>query len=111
MSLYIQANTSNFYTKQIFNGSTDNGLTPIVSYDTIIIQNQFKNILGTTAIEGNTLTEEQITAIIEGKPVVFKTLSTATASRDLKHGVDSGQLTRHGDKRNASYAFKKQERH
>ncbi len=33
-------------------------------------QNRIKTITGTLAIEGNTLTEEQITAIIEGKPVL-----------------------------------------
>lgn len=32
-------------------------------------ENQIKTIHGTVAIEGNTLTKEQITAIIEGKPV------------------------------------------
>lgn len=33
-------------------------------------QNRIKTITGTLAIEGNTLSEEQITAIIEGKPVL-----------------------------------------
>jgi Fic family protein len=33
-------------------------------------QNRIKTITGTLAIEGNTLTEEQITAIVEGKPVM-----------------------------------------
>lgn len=33
-------------------------------------QNRIKTITGTLAIEGNSLTEEQITAIIEGKPVL-----------------------------------------
>lgn len=37
---------------------------------------------------------------------LFKIISTATASRDLKFGVESGELKREGDKRNASYAFK-----
>lgn len=37
---------------------------------------------------------------------LFKTISTATASRDLKSGVDSGLLARSGDKRNALYSFK-----
>lgn len=36
---------------------------------------------------------------------LFKTISTATASRDLKYGTDSGFLTRSGDKRNAFYFF------
>ena len=33
-------------------------------------QNRIKTLVGTLAIEGNTLTEEQITAVIEGKPVL-----------------------------------------
>jgi len=33
-------------------------------------QNRIKTITGTLAIEGNTLTEEQITAIVDGKPVM-----------------------------------------
>ncbi len=33
-------------------------------------QNRIKTITGTLAIEGNTLSEEQITALIEGKPVL-----------------------------------------
>jgi Fic family protein len=35
----------------------------------------------------------------------FKTLSTATASRDLQSGVDSGLLQRTGDKAKATYRF------
>ncbi|HLP62058.1 MAG TPA: Fic family protein [Candidatus Deferrimicrobium sp.] len=37
---------------------------------------------------------------------LFKVISTATASRDLKFGVETGQLERVGDKRNASYLFR-----
>ena len=33
-------------------------------------QNRIKTIIGTLAIEGNTLTEEQVTAIVDGKPVL-----------------------------------------
>ena len=33
-------------------------------------QNRIKTIAGTLAIEGNTLTEEQITAMVDGKPVL-----------------------------------------
>jgi hypothetical protein len=36
---------------------------------------------------------------------LFKTLSTATASRDLKWGVESGLLTKTGDERLAVYKF------
>jgi Uncharacterized conserved protein len=34
--------------------------------------NRIKTIKGTTAIEGNTLTNEQITAIINGKKIIRK---------------------------------------
>jgi Fic family protein len=37
----------------------------------------------------------------------FKTISTATASRDLKLGVDEGYLDKVGDKRLTKYKFKK----
>lgn len=36
----------------------------------------------------------------------FKALSTATASRDLKHGVDAKSLSRSGDKARARYRFR-----
>jgi len=35
----------------------------------------------------------------------FKTISPVTASRDLKHGVDAGNLIRTGDRRTAVYRF------
>jgi Fic family protein len=38
--------------------------------------------------------------------VLFKNISTATASRDLKLGVDQGLLIKTGDKRLATYQFK-----
>ena len=37
---------------------------------------------------------------------LFKTISTATASRDLHQGVELGLLKRSGDKRTAVYSFK-----
>jgi len=37
----------------------------------------------------------------------FKNISTATASRDLKYGVDEGYLVKMGDKRLTKYKFKK----
>ena len=40
---------------------------------------------------------------------VFKEISGATASRDLKAGVESGLLKRTGDKRLTRYRFRKQE--
>lgn len=37
----------------------------------------------------------------------FKTISTATASRDLKFGVDEGYLDKSGDKNSTKYMFRK----
>ena len=39
---------------------------------------------------------------------LHKTISSATASRDLQHGVKSGLLKRFGDKRTAVYCFENQ---
>ncbi len=36
----------------------------------------------------------------------FKTISSATASRDLKHGVDHDILEKSGEKRNTTYRYK-----
>ena len=36
---------------------------------------------------------------------LFRRLSTATASRDLKDGVDRAELTRSGDKSTSTYRF------
>lgn len=38
---------------------------------------------------------------------VFKDISTSTASRDLKYGIDHGLLAKEGDKRNTMYQVKK----
>jgi Fic family protein len=40
-------------------------------------QNRIKTITGTLAIEGNTLSEEQVTAIVDGKPVLGSTRELA----------------------------------
>jgi Fic family protein len=37
---------------------------------------------------------------------IFKSISTATASRDLRHGVETGLLERTGDKRSAIYRYR-----
>jgi Fic family protein len=37
---------------------------------------------------------------------LHKTISTATASRDLRDGVESGILSRRGDKAAAEYKFR-----
>ena len=36
---------------------------------------------------------------------IFKTISTATASRDLKRGIEDGVLVKQGDKALATYYF------
>jgi Fic family protein len=38
--------------------------------------------------------------------LLFKTISTATASRDLKYGTDKKLLKKQGDKNNSKYTFK-----
>ena len=38
---------------------------------------------------------------------IFKDISTATASRDLKYGVENNLITKKGDKRNTKYQIKK----
>ncbi len=42
-------------------------------------QNRIKTITGTLAIEGNTLSLEQVTAILEGKPVLGEQREIAEA--------------------------------
>ena len=42
--------------------------------------NRVKTIRGSTAIEGNTLSEEQITAVLEGKRVVARIAETYSIS-------------------------------
>lgn len=56
-------------------------------------QNRIKTITGTLAIEGNTLTEEQITAIVEGKSVLGSVRELAEVSKP--HTIDD-LLTAHG---------------
>ncbi len=46
-------------------------------------QNHIKTITGTLAIEGNTLTEEQSTAIVEGKPVLGSVRELAAITQTL----------------------------
>jgi hypothetical protein len=38
---------------------------------------------------------------------IFKDISSATASRDLKYGVNKNLLIKTGDKRNTKYQIKK----
>lgn len=60
-------------------------------------QNRIKTITGTLAIEGNTLTEEQITAIVEGKPVLgsvreLAEVKGAIAAYEALPGFKPGEL-------------------
>jgi predicted HTH transcriptional regulator len=41
---------------------------------------------------------------------IFKDISTATASRDLKYGVQNNLFVKEGRKRNTIYQIKEQER-
>lgn len=47
-------------------------------------QNRIKTITGTLAIEGNTLTEEQITAIVDGQPVMGSARELAEVQGAIK---------------------------
>lgn len=60
-------------------------------------QNRIKTITGTLAIEGNTLTEEQVTAIVEGKPVLgsvreLAEVKGAIAAYDALSGFNPSNL-------------------
>jgi Fic family protein len=68
-------------------------------------RNRVKTIKASLEIEGNTLSEDQITAIIDKKRIVGpkQDISTSTASRDLKYGVENKIIFRDGDKRTAVY--------
>ena len=47
-------------------------------------QNRIKSITGTLAIEGNSLGEEQVTAIIEGKPLLGRPREIAEVQGAIK---------------------------
>lgn len=53
--------------------------------------NRIKTITGTLAIEGNTLSEEQITAIVEGKPV----LGSVRELAEVKGAIAAYDVTAH----------------
>lgn len=60
-------------------------------------QNRIKTITGTLAIEGNTLTEEQITAVVDGKPVLgsvreLAEVKGAIAAYDALHTFQPGKI-------------------
>nr|WP_294858302.1 Fic family protein [uncultured Fluviicola sp.] len=88
--------------------------TPFIEYMLGVIDVSLDSLLNNI---GNTMTtEDRLTYFSEitDKPftrkdymLVFKELSTATASRDLKAGVDLNYFQKSGDKKNTSYTLTK----
>jgi len=81
-------------------------------------KNRIRTVQSSLSIEGNTLTLDQVAALLDEKRIIgpekdkdyqniFKSISTATASRDLSYGFENGLLGRIGDKRTAVYRFLK----
>ena len=74
--------------------------------------NRVKTIRGSTAIEGNTLSEEQITAVLEGKRVVAHiaetySISTRQAERLLTSLKKKGFIVREGSDKSGVWVVKK----
>ena len=74
--------------------------------------NRVKTIRGSTAIEGNTLSEEQITAVLEGKRVVARiaetySISTRQAERLLTSLKKKGFIVREGSDKSGVWVVKK----
>ncbi|MGV3610258.1 MAG: Fic family protein [Fluviicola sp.] len=88
--------------------------TPFIEYMLEVIDVSLNPLLNTT---GNSMTTEDrlnYFSEITTKPftrkdymLVFKEISTATASRDLKTGVDLNYFEKSGDKKNTVYTFVK----
>ncbi len=88
--------------------------TPFIEYMLEVIDHSLNDLLSNT---GNNLTiEDRLKYFSEmtDQPFtrkdymhVFKELSTATASRDLKTGVELNYFEKSGDKKNTSYTVKK----
>ena len=68
-------------------------------------KNRIKTIHSSLEIEGNTLTEEQITFSRKRYLQNFKHISAPPASRDLKWAVDEGILNKMGAQRLTVYHF------
>ena len=74
--------------------------------------NRVKTIRGSTAIEGNTLSEEQITAVLEGKRVVARiaetySISTRQAERLLTSLKKKGFIVHEGSDKSGVWVVKK----
>lgn len=86
--------------------------TPFIEYMLEVIDVSLNSLLNTS---GNTMTTEdrlKYFSEMTDKPFtrkdymqVFKEISTATASRDLKTGVDLNYFEKSGDKKNTVYTF------
>lgn len=86
--------------------------TPFIEYMLEVINRSLNNLLDKTGNQMNT--EDRLKYFCEVTTneftrkdymMVFKELSTATASRDLKTGVDLNYFQKTGDKKNTVYSI------
>lgn len=99
------------YYKALSKSDKSGNSTPFIEYMLGVIDVSLNGLLNTI---GNTMTTEDRLSYfseITDKPftrkdymLVFKELSTATASRDLKAGVDLNYFKKSGDKKNTVYS-------
>ena len=103
------------YYRALATGDDTGDCTIFVAFMLVQIEQSLKQLIEQT--RGMTLTAENRLGIAQaafGEKVfsrkdyqsLLKTISTATASRDLKKGVKLGWLKRSGDKRTSIYRFK-----
>ncbi len=88
--------------------------TAFVEFATTVVEEALKRFLGNIKVEPSTPSQriEIAAGHFSGREfsrkdyaAIFPRLSTATASRDLRHGVDSGRLQRSGEKALSRYRF------
>ena len=62
-----------------------------------------------TAMDRLMIAKDELDQVFSRKMycALFKNISTATASRDLKFGIEQGLLVKLGDKRITTYSFKR----
>jgi Fic family protein len=112
---YIKANQNAYY-RELAAGEDSGDCSGFVLLMLELIRVSLENLIDTT--QSVTLTPNErleIAAHSIGKASfsrkeylsVFKTISTATASRDLQQGVKTGLLHKNGDKRLTRYRFEK----
>jgi Fic family protein len=103
------------YYRSLAKGDDTRDCTAFVAFILTQIEKSLKQLIEDT--RGVTLTAEKRLGMartaLAGKTFsrkdyqkLLKTISTATASRDLQQGVKTGLLARSGDKRTAAYKFK-----